>query len=92
MLHVIIYDIRNAKRLRKVATACEDRGTRVQYSVFECWLDEDAFTHMWEHLATLIDPEEDRIAVYKIDQKSAKKRLALGLEMEITEKKDYFVF
>ena len=36
--YLVAYDIANPKRLRKVATACEDFGSRRQYSVFACRL------------------------------------------------------
>ena len=36
--YLISYDISNDKRRLKVMKALEDYGTRVQYSVFECWL------------------------------------------------------
>src|SRR5262249_749937 len=34
--YLVAYDICNPKRLRKVATTCEDFGIRRQYSVFIC--------------------------------------------------------
>lgn len=43
MLHLIAYDIAEPKRVRRIAEICEDYGTRVQYSLFECWLEEDDF-------------------------------------------------
>ena len=44
MLVLITYDVNTrglagAKRLRKVAKACLNKGQRVQNSVFECLLD-----------------------------------------------------
>ena len=36
--YLVAYDISDAKRLRKVAQACEDFGFRRQYSVFLCRL------------------------------------------------------
>ena len=38
--YLISYDIANAKRLRRVAKTLESYGTRLQFSVFECPLDE----------------------------------------------------
>ncbi len=40
MLTLLAYDITNDKRLRQVARTCEEYRVRVQYSVFECRLDE----------------------------------------------------
>ena len=38
--YLVSYDIANAKRLRRVAKTLESYGTRLQYSVFECPLDD----------------------------------------------------
>ena len=44
MLVVVAYDVNTEstegrRRLRRVARLCEDHGQRVQFSIFECWLD-----------------------------------------------------
>ena len=36
--YLISYDVRDAKRLRRVAKHLEGYGERMQYSVFRCWL------------------------------------------------------
>lgn len=92
MLRLIIYDISNDKRLRKVATACEDFGVRVQFSVFECWLEQEEFEQLWNRLADLINPDEDRIASYTLDKSAIQKRRCLGVEMELTQKREYYLF
>lgn len=66
MLRLVAYDITDARRLRKVANVCKDYGIRIEYSVFECDLDEKLFTAFWEQLLKLIDPEEDRLIAYRI--------------------------
>ena len=66
MLHLVAYDIREPKRLRKVALACEDFGIRVEYSVFECDLDEQTFQKMWNTLLDIMDTEEDSLLAYRI--------------------------
>ena len=66
MLHLVAYDIRDAKRLRQVAKTCEDFGIRVEYSVFECDLSEDNFYKFWDILYNIIDSDEDCILAYKI--------------------------
>lgn len=78
MLTLIGYDIANAKRLAKIAKTCEDYGLRVQYSFFECHLDDDAFQNLWRRLVHLIDENEDRIVAYRIDSTSAKRTLTAG--------------
>ena len=78
MLSLVAYDITSAKRLAKVARVCEDYGVRVQYSLFECRLEEKEFREFWLRLTGEIDPTEDRVVAYKIDAKCAKDTLTAG--------------
>ncbi len=78
MLIVVAYDISDNKRLAKVAKACEDYGVRVQYSVFECNLNEWQFANLWARILDLINENEDRIVAYKIDARSAKQTMTAG--------------
>ena len=78
MLTLVAYDITEAKRLAKVAKICENYGVRVQYSVFECHLDEDEFADFWLSLLEVIREDEDRLVAYKIDARSAKETLTAG--------------
>lgn len=72
MLIVLAYDIRDPKRLVKVAKICEDYGARVQYSIFECHLEAGDFDELWLKLLCVIDEEEDRLVAYKLDARGAK--------------------
>ena len=78
MLVLLAYDIANPKRLHKVAETCEDYGTRVQYSLFECHLDEEGLNELWLKLLYLIDEEDDRIVAYRLDAGSARRTLTAG--------------
>jgi CRISPR-associated protein Cas2 len=78
MLTLVAYDISEPKRLARVARVCEDYGVRVQYSIFECRLDENEFTDFWLNLLERIDEEEDRLVAYRIDARSAKETLTAG--------------
>ena len=78
MLSLIGYDISEPKRLHRVAKVCEDFGVRVQYSIFECRLDEAQFERFWERLTSEIDPKQDRVVAYQIDAKSAKRTRTAG--------------
>ena len=78
MLTLVAYDISEPKRLAKVARICEDFGVRVQYSIFECRLEEREFEDFWLRLLEEIDEEEDRLVAYKIDAKCAKETLTAG--------------
>jgi CRISPR-associated protein Cas2 len=78
MLTLLAYDISDQKRLARVARVCEDFGVRVQYSVFECRLEEAEFTEFWLRLLSKIDEDEDRIVAYKIDARCAKETMTAG--------------
>jgi CRISPR-associated protein Cas2 len=78
MLTLVAYDIAEPKRLGRVARLCEDFGVRVQYSVFECRLEESTFADFWLGLLELIDEEEDRVVAYKIDARCAKETMTAG--------------
>ena len=78
MLTIVAYDICDDRRLRTVANVCEDFGVRVQYSIFECRLDEDEFNDFWLKLLEEINEKEDRLVAYKIDARSARETLTAG--------------
>lgn len=54
------------KRLRKVATICKNYGQRVQYSVFECEVNEMQFEVLRAHLLKAINPTVDNLRFYKL--------------------------
>ena len=69
MLVLVSYDVSTVdpggqRRLRKVASACEDYGQRVQYSVFECIVDPVQWTFLRQRLIDEIDPEVDSLRFY----------------------------
>jgi len=78
MLTLVAYDIADPKRLTRVAKVCEDFGVRVQYSVFECRLEEADFQKFWRQLLEEIEDKEDRLVAYKIDAHCAKETLTAG--------------
>ena len=57
MLILVSYDVPDDRRRTRLAHALKDFGERVQYSVFECRLDERAQQTLRERLARLIDPK-----------------------------------
>lgn len=69
MMVLVTYDVstetkEGRARLRKVAKACEDRGQRVQNSVFECLVDPGMWEMLRARLIALIDPEVDSLRFY----------------------------
>lgn len=78
MLTLVAYDITDHKRLARIAKVCEDYGVRVQYSLFECHLEESEFEDFWLKLLCEIDEDQDRLVAYKIDSRSARETLTAG--------------
>ena len=78
MLSLVAYDITDHRRLARVARVCEDFGVRVQYSLFECRLEEAEFEDFWLKLLCEIDEAEDRLVAYKIDARCARETLTAG--------------
>ncbi len=61
--YLFTYDVRDDKRLRKVAKTLEGYGTRMQYSVFRCYLSPRAMQELRWELAKLIEPEDDLLVI-----------------------------
>lgn len=59
--YIVSYDIAHPKRLRRVAKICESYGSRIQYSVFECPLDDLRFQQLNAELHEVIHHEDDQI-------------------------------
>lgn len=69
MLVLVTYDVSlaqpsGAKRLRRVAKACQDHGQRVQFSVFEIEVDPAQWATLKARLEGLIDPAQDSLRYY----------------------------
>jgi CRISPR-associated protein Cas2 len=69
MMVLVAYDV-NTKtpdgqsRLRHVAKLCENRGQRVQNSVFECLIDPAQWVELKRRLIDTVDPEKDSLRFY----------------------------
>jgi CRISPR-associated protein Cas2 len=75
---IVSYDVATtspggAKRLRKVAKACKSFGARVQYSVFECSLEEKDFVRLRDKVLSVMDPELDSVRIYFLSEDDARK-------------------
>jgi CRISPR-associated protein Cas2 len=69
MYVTIAYDIRDDRRRDQVAKLLEDHGTRVQYSVFDCFLDERELQRLRRRLEAVVLPEEDSVRFYRLCQR-----------------------
>ena len=69
MMILVTYDVATTtkegrRRLRRVAKRCENKGQRVQNSVFECLLDPAQWAELRRALLSEIDEEEDSLRFY----------------------------
>ena len=72
MLILITYDVSTVeqagrRRLRRVARACSDYGTRVQKSVFECQVGQQEWVKLRDRLLSEADAAEDSLRFYFLD-------------------------
>jgi CRISPR-associated protein Cas2 len=80
--YLVSYDIANAKRLRRVARTLESYGTRLQFSVFECPLDDLRLAQAKAALAEIINVDYDQVLFVSLGPETADATLvieALGL-------------
>ena len=78
MLVLVTYDVSTVeaagrRRLRRVARACEDYGTRVQKSVFECQVGQKEWVRLRDRLLHEFKAEEDSLRFYFLDQASGQR-------------------
>jgi CRISPR-associated protein Cas2 len=59
--YLVSYDICHPKRLRQVARVLEGFGVRLQYSVFECPLDDLRIAHLKASLHPILNHDEDQV-------------------------------
>lgn len=78
MLYVISYDVADDTRRRRVFEALKDFGRRVQFSVFECDLDEAALTELYDRIDFEIERGEDSCRFYRLCQGCAAEVRVIG--------------
>ena len=65
MFCIVSYDIPDDKKRNKVADILLDFGTRIQYSVFECIMDNNLLEKMTTRLNKLIS-DDDSVRIYTL--------------------------
>lgn len=89
--YIVTYDISDPKRLRKVATACEDFGYRKQLSVFLCRLSATDFVRLRSRLYDLIDSNQDQVLFIPLCPKCVCAIESLGRPTEAADVKDVVI-
>ncbi len=92
MLVLVTYDVSTVekaglKRLRRVARACADYGTRVQKSVFECQVGRKEWVKLSDRLLREIKADEDSLRFYFLDEKAVLRTEHHGVDkpVDLTE-------
>ena len=92
MLILVTYDVSTVetagrRRLRRVAQACEDYGTRVQKSVFECQVGQKEWILLRNRLLQEIKEAEDSLRFYYLDEKAVQRIEHHGVDkpVDLTE-------
>lgn len=76
--YILSYDIRDPKRLRKIAKIMTGYGTRVQKSVFEALLTQDLLQKVIQKCQGIINSEQDTIRIYNLCMECREKVQILG--------------
>lgn len=89
--YVIAYDIADDGRREDVATLLSGYGPRVQLSVFECDVrGRQEAGDLQAKLRTLIDPVEDQVRLYPLDERAARAVIVVGART-IEERQDFWI-
>lgn len=86
---LVTYDVNTEtkagrRRLRHVATVCKDFGQRVQYSVFECRVNEAQFESLRARLLGVIEQEEDSLRIYRLHPPRERNIESYGLDRYVS--------
>jgi CRISPR-associated protein Cas2 len=91
MKYVVTYDIADDRRREDIATLLSRYGPRVQLSVFECEFRTRRETgRVQAKLRDLIDPLEDQVRLYPLDERAARRIAVIGARM-IEERQDFWI-
>ena len=89
--HIVTYDIRHPKRLRRVAKACEDFGCRRQLSVFLCRISPTDLVRLKARLEDIIEPKEDQVLFIRLCSACAVDIEALGVPTPAHDARDVVI-
>lgn len=63
---VVTYDVSDDRRRAKIAEVLSEYGRRVQFSVFDCLVDDAQFIRMRERILEHMDRSEDSVRYYQL--------------------------
>lgn len=83
---LIVYDIRDTKRLAKISKCVESYGWRVQKSVFESTANDKTIGQLKGRLEKLMDIEEDFVLFFEVCERDFQKKQVFGKNTESGDK------
>jgi len=87
---VVSYDVANDRRRNRVCKELKNHGDHIQYSVFECLLDDLRLQQLEKKLAVLVDPDKDSVRIYLLCGNCRARVKILGAG-SVAEEPDVFV-
>lgn len=88
---LVIYDIRESKRLTKIAKIMEQYAIRVQKSVFEMDAEDRVVSELRERVKAVMELE-DFVVYFKICETDWQKRMKFGVGARLdSEYKEYYI-
>lgn len=91
MFIIVSYDIPDDKRRTQVMKTLKNFGAHVQYSVFECDVDNKTYRRLRKKLNELIDKKEDNLRFYVLSKEDLKKRRVVGKERAEAEIREFYL-
>jgi CRISPR-associated protein Cas2 len=88
-LHLAAYDVASPSRLRRALAVLRGYSTGGQKSVFECFLTEVEKRDLLSAVGEVIDPDEDRFFVMRLDPRS--KVQTLGVAVRPVDPRYFYV-
>jgi len=88
-LHLAAYDVASPSRLRHALAIVRNYATGGQKSVFECFLTDGEKRELMKAMADVIDPEEDRFLVLRLDPRG--KVQTLGVAVRPVDPRYFYV-
>ncbi|RLB72100.1 MAG: CRISPR-associated endonuclease Cas2 [Deltaproteobacteria bacterium] len=89
--YLVVYDITNNKRRRKVSRLLEDNGgDRVNLSVFECRLKKAKFNALRQEISSIINRKKDTVIYYQLCRHCLGKINSAGRPVERLSEKTVF--
>ena len=75
--YLVCYDVADPRRLRRVARTMESFGRRLQYSIFECALDDLRLAECRLELHPILNHDEDQVLFVSLGPNARDATLAI---------------